>query len=438
MHNNKIYRALGMVSLIGFAASSWANSEPVNTLQSTSTLAAPATLHGLIDWAVEHDVAQQQIQYQADAISEMGIANSQLMDPKMKVGIGGLPVDSFAFDEDPMTNISVGLMQQFGRGDSLSLQQKQSQLQAESVRKQADVRKLDVTKAITTSWIELAYLEQSHQLIKQNQDLFRELTRYLSTNYGVGASQAQDLIQAELQVNKIDEQLQSNQQMQQRLRAQLSEWLGEQAWQVKPQAYPQWQALRTYFAASPQDHYPALASHPSIQVADEMIKSNETGVELANESYQPQFGVEVMYAHRQADRMDGSPAPDLVSAFVTLDLPLFTEKRQDKKLSAAQHQVGAARTQRDLMLRQMNAQVRAAAIDRDNTQQRLDRYRSTLLKQAKEKTQAVERGYQNNTSQLDEYIRAASEELTLELEQARLAADLQQANNNLAYLLNKY
>lgn len=444
MHNNKIYRALGVVSLISFAAGSWAGSEPVNTqepsktLVPSSTLAAPATLHGLIDWAVEHDVAQQQIQYQADAISEMGIANSELMDPKMKVGIGGLPVDSFAFDEDPMTNISVGLMQQFGRGNSLSLQQKQSQLQAGSVRKQADVRKLDVTKAITTSWIELVYLEQSHQLIKQNQDLFRELTRYLSTNYGVGASQAQDLIQAELQVNKIDEQLQSNQQMQQRLRAQLSEWLGEQAWQVKPQAYPQWQALSTYFAVSPQNHYPALASHPSIQVADEMIKSNETGVELANESYQPQFGVEVMYAHRQADRMDGSRAPDLVSAFVTMDLPLFTEKRQDKKLSAAQHQVGAARTQRDLMLRQMNAQVRAAAIDRDNTQQRLERYRSTLLKQAKEKTQAVERGYQNNTSQLDEYIRAASEELTIELEQARLAADLQQANNNLAYLLNKY
>jgi outer membrane protein TolC len=58
--------------------------------------------------------------------------------------------------------------------------------------------------------------------------------------------------------------------------------------------------------------------------------------------------------------------------------------------------------------------------------------------QAREKTQAVERGYQSNTSQLDEYIRAASDELAIEQEQIRLAADLQQANNNLAYLLNKY
>ncbi|WEM43081.1 TolC family protein [Photobacterium sp. DA100] len=434
MQKNKIYRALAMVSLIGFAANSWAANLPGNA----SADDKPASLNALINWAIEHDIAQQQIQFQADAISEMGIANSQLMDPKLRMGVNGLPVDSFAFDEDPMTNISVGLMQQFGRGNSLSLQQKQSQQKAGSVRKQADVRRLDVTQTITSAWIELTYLEQSHLLMQQNQDLFRELTRYLSTNYGVGASQAQDLIQAELQVNKIDEQLQANQQMQQRLRAQLSEWLGEQAWQVKATGYPQWLALQEYFAKAPHDHYQALTAHPRIQIADELIKSNETGVELANESYQPQFGVEVMYAYRQADRMDGSPAPDLVSAFVTMDLPLFTEKRQDKKLSAAQHQVGEARTQRDLTLRQMHAQVSAAAIDRDNTQQRLVRYRSTLLKQAKEKTQAVERGYQNNTSQLDEYIRAASEELAIELEQARLAADLQQANNTLAYLLNKY
>ncbi|AJR07887.1 TolC family protein [Photobacterium gaetbulicola] len=432
MQKNTIYRALAMVSLMGLATNSWGSNLPANTAHK------PSSLNTLINWAIEHDVAQQQIQFQADTISEMGVANSQLMDPKLRMGVNGLPVDSFAFDEDPMTNISVGLMQQFGRGNSLSLQHKQSQQQAGSVRKQADVRRLDVTQAITSAWIELAYLDQSYSLMKQNQALFRELTRYLSTNYGVGVSQAQDLIQAELQVSKVDEQLQSNRQMQQRLRAQLSEWLGEQAWQVKATTYPKWQALQDYFTNSPRDHYQALAAHPRIQVTDELIKSSETGVELANESYQPQFGVEVMYAYRQADRMDGSPAPDLVSAFVTMDLPLFTEKRQDKKLSAAQHQVGAARTQRDLALKQMHAQVSAAAIDRDNIEQRLVRYRSMLLKQAKEKTQAIERGYQNNTSQLDEYIRAASEELAIELEQARLAADLQQANNTLAYLLNKY
>ncbi len=90
------------------------------------------------------------------------------------------------------------------------------------------------------------------------------------------------------------------------------------------------------------------------------------------------------------------------------------------------------------MLKQMNAKVSALLIDRSNIEQRLARYQRSLLRQAKEKTRAIERGYQNNTSQLDEYIRAASEELTIELEQARLNTDLQLANSNLAYMLNKY
>jgi len=189
---------------------------------------------------------------------------------------------------------------------------------------------------------------------------------------------------------------------------------------------------------SHSNFYPLLAQHPTVKAIDALIKSNETGIDIANEAYKPQFGVEVMYGYRQAKGMNGDPASDLVSAYVTMDLPLFTDKRQDKKLSAAKLQLGATQSQKDLMLKQMNAQAQALFIDRQNITERLGRYNSTLLRQAKEKTRAIERGYQNNTTQLDEYIRAASEELTLQLEQQRLHADLQLANTNLAYLLNKY
>ncbi|OXD95818.1 hypothetical protein CA163_39970, partial [Vibrio parahaemolyticus] len=71
----------------------------------------------------------------------------------------------------------------------------------------------------------------------------------------------------------------------------------------------------------------------------------------------PQFGVEVMYAYRQANNMKGEPASDLVSAYLTMDIPLFTGNRQDRNLAAAQYQVGAARSQKDTLLTQMNAKV---------------------------------------------------------------------------------
>lgn len=400
--------------------------------------AATPELNSLINWAIEHDAGRQQLQYQADAMSDSGIASGQWMDPKLKVGVGGLPVDSFSFDDDPMTRISVGLMQQFGRGDTLALKQKQRTHKANSLHEKREVRELDIRNAITSLWIELAYLQQARQRQLQNQKLFRELEHYLGTNYGIGANQAQDIIQAQLQISRMDEKLQANEQMQQRLRAQLSEWLASRAENLSAKEYPQWQVLDTYLVSATAEHYQALASHPSIRAVDELIKNSETEIDIAKESYQPQFSVEVMYDYRQANGMNGQPASDMVSAFVTMDLPLFTDKRQDKNLSSAQHKLGADKSQRDLLLRQMNARINALLVDRSNIEQRLARYSDSLLRQAREKTRAVERGYQNNTSQLDEYIRAASDELTIELEQLRLAADLQLTNSNLAYMLNKF
>ena len=427
MHKRILPRVLGMALFASWAPSLIANPGTANP-----------ELSSLIDWAITHDPGKQQLQYQADAMTDMGIASGQWMDPKLKVGVGGLPVDTFGFDDDPMTNVSVGLMQQFGRGDTLALKKQQSTQQADGLREKMGVRELDIKNAITTQWIELAYLQQAHQLLRQNRTLFTELEHFLGTNYGVGANQAQDIIQAQLQISRVDEKLQANEQIQQRLRAQLSEWLGQQASTVTADSYPQWTSLNTYLATAPSDNYQVLAVHPSVRMVDQLIESAETGVDIAHEAYQPQFGIEVMYGYRQANGMNGQPASDLVSAFLTLDIPLFTDKRQDKKLSSAQHQLGAAKSQRDLMLQQMNAKVAALLVDRSNIEQRLARYQGSLLRQAKEKTRTIERGYQNNTNQLDEYIRAASDELTIELEQARLNADLQLANSNLAYMLNKF
>ncbi|POF54436.1 copper transporter, partial [Vibrio vulnificus] len=96
---------------------------PVMAQSSTATsgqlLSQSDPLTLLIEQALANDASRKQIFAQSQAMRESGVAASTLMDPKLKVGFGGLPVDSFKFDEDPMTNISVGLMQQFERGSTL-------------------------------------------------------------------------------------------------------------------------------------------------------------------------------------------------------------------------------------------------------------------------------------------------------------------------------
>ncbi|WP_428807962.1 TolC family protein [Vibrio lamellibrachiae] len=445
------FLVLTISAVVGIAAPVYASavtSEQANantmTTANNKTTSTQISLAQLIDIALNTDNGRKQFQAQSHAIRETGIASATLADPKLKVGFGGLPVDSFKFDEDPMTNISVGLMQQFSRGSTLDLQQRQANQQADGMTLQIAARELDVANSMTQLWLELGYQQQAHKVLLENHRLMQEMESFIQTNYSIGKSEAQDLLNAQLQVSQIEEKLQANTQMQHRLISQLSEWLGSD-WLYRTdslQASNQldWGLLEQRLANSTDStkHYQQLNQHPMVQMADVAISTNQTQVEIAEQSYTPQFGVEVMYAYRQANGMMGDPASDLVSAYVTMDVPLFTGNRQDRQHSAAQYQVGAAKSQKDTLLSQMNAKVNTLLIDKSNLEQRLDRYQSSLLPQAKSRSEAVERGYQNNTAQFNTVITASRDELALQLEQQRLLTDLNLVNSNLASLLGGF
>ncbi|KWT99172.1 copper transporter [Vibrio toranzoniae] len=455
--NARVVVAAAFVSSAAFISTSALAAAPASTQadQQSST----QQLNTLIEIALSQDSNRKQYFAQSQAMRETGIASATLMDPKLKVGFGGLPVDSFQFDEDPMTNISVGLMQQFERGDTLDLQQKKAGQQADGLALQVQARELTVANSMTQLWLELGYQQVAEGVMRENRRLLVELENYVQTNYSIGKSEAQDLLNAQLQVSKLDEKLQANQQVQRRLISQLSEWLGSD-WlgtqAIGSQALdsqtldPQgrlhatnqidWSLLESKLATNNDatKHYQLLMDHPLVKITDATISSNQTQVELAEQAYTPQFGVEVMYAHRQANNMAGEPASDLVSAYLTVDIPLFTGNRQDKNLSAAQYQVGAAKSQKDTLLSQMNAQVNALLVDRSNLIQRLERYQSTLLPQTAARISAVERGYQNNTAQFNDVIAATADELALKLEQQRLITDLNIVNSKLASLVSGF
>ncbi|MGP8305925.1 TolC family protein [Vibrio sp. YIC-376] len=423
---------------------------PSNSKTNEASLAqSTQELTTLISVALNNDGNRKQFFAQSEAMRENGVASATLMDPKLKVGFSGLPVDSFKFDEDPMTNISVGLAQQFERGSTLDLQQKKANQQADGLSLKVHARELDVANSITQLWLELGYQQQAEQIMLENRRLMKEMESFIQTNYSIGKSEAQDLLNAQLQVSKLDEKLQANAQMQRRLISQLSEWLGSD-WLINysQQGNPslqasnqlQWDLLNQKLPSDSDTtkHYQLLSQHPVVKMADVSISTNQTQVEIAEQAYTPQFGVEVAYAYRQSNDMRGDPASDLLSAYLTMDIPLFTGNRQDRNLAAAQYQVGAARSQKDTLLTQMNAKVNTLLVDRANLTQRLERYQSTLLPQVKARIRAVERGYQNNTAQFNDVIIASTDELALQLEQQRLITDLNVVNSNLAALLGGF
>ncbi|MEP8024115.1 TolC family protein, partial [Vibrio parahaemolyticus] len=280
--------SLALVALPAFnvVAQSPTNTKAQQEAQAQSIQAQSTNeLANLISIALSNDGNRKQFYAQSEAMRETGVASATLMDPKLKVGFGGLPVDSFKFDEDPMTNISVGLMQQFERGSTLNLQQKKANQQADGLSLQVHARELEVANSMTQLWLELGYQQKAEQILLENRRLMTEMENFIQTNYSIGKSEALDLLNAQLQVSKLDEKLQANAQMQRRLVSQLSEWLGSDWLNTYTQNGRStlqasntltWASLNQKLSANSETtkHYRQLSDHPMVKMADVSISAN--------------------------------------------------------------------------------------------------------------------------------------------------------------------
>ncbi|WP_435236732.1 TolC family protein [Psychromonas sp. PT13] len=375
--------------------------------------------------AVKQDPAQQVYQSQQEALMAQGVASATLADPMIKLGAANMPTDSFKFDEDPMTQLSVGLSQQFSRGDTRGLSQKgfneRSQL---AVFKGLD-RQLIVKRSVRQLWLNILFVEKSLNIVKENKQLFSSFYRDLEAQFSLGMVENEDLLAAEIELNKFDDKIAGLMQMSANQRSLLSEWIGQYAYDDLPDDIPQWQETRNLIDVSAEhaNYYALLSQHPKAKLLAQNIVVADNGIDLAKQSYKPSFKVEVGYGYRFRDSDTGQSRANLLSGFITMDIPLFTDKRQDQRLISAQQTKGQKQAEHRLLLRQLNAQLATEIVNYRQIKARQARYQSSLLKQAKLHAELLEQSYQSNTRTFKEVIEAYIHQQNLILEYQQLYFD---------------
>lgn len=398
----------------------------LSLLLSVNVFAKALTLDEIELKAINSDPAQKIYYSQQNALIAQGKSSATLADPMIKFGIANIPTNSFKLDQDPMTQISVGLSQQFSRGSQLELKQESFNLRSEVNVFQALDRKLLVRKTVRELWFNILFAEKSKQLVKKNRTLFEGSYRDLQAQYSLGLLENEDLLIAEIELEKFADKLASLNQLSLSYRSLLSEWIGEIAYWQLDISSPVWAKSISYVEKSNSSnnrHYELLMSHPKVQAFTHNIKVAQNNIHLAEQAYQPSFKVELGYGHRLSEMDNGERRSDLLSGFVSMDIPLFTDQRQDQSVIAAQHLKGQKQADQRLLLRQLNALLHAEIVNYQQLKDRQLRYQESLLKQAKVYTELLEQSYQSNTRPFKEVIQAYIYEQNLTLEYHKLYFD---------------
>jgi outer membrane protein TolC len=358
----------------------------------------------------------------AAALEDRAVSDSQLPDPTVRLTVANLPTDTFSFTREPMTQMQLGVTQAFPRGAVRSLNREKRQIEAGGARSEAALRRREITLEVRRAWLDLRYLHSARASVGKSRLAVEELISVVQANFAVGGNMSQDIFHAQMELGLLDDRLLELEQQAAKARAGLQRWVGDAA-SVAPTGMPglKHPSPQAAIATSLEDH-PMLA----MQAAKAAAAGQD--VAIAGEAYKPGWALSLGYGRRGADRAD------FTSVGVSMDVPLFTGKRQDKRLSAAKRMAQAATLAKDATLLDMRRHLATVYADWQQLAERIALYEQVVQQRAQDTADASLNSYQSGVTDFPELIRARLALLQTELKLLMLDRDKYKAQAELLYL----
>lgn len=402
-------------------------------------------LSQLVRQAIHQDEAIKANQYVTYSLQDKALTSAQLPDPKLSLGLANMPLDSFDFNQEAMTQLKFSVSQMLPRGETLQLKQ-QTWLQKSQLNQfQLWLRAAEIEQAVSLLWLDTYEAQQSIRLIEANRGLFEQLLEVSEASYSsaLGRTRQGDIIKAELELIRLDDRLTALGLKKQASYARLGNWLNDlEAWpletnlpqvQIKQAAFYDALVASEKTSIAEQTLKQALQQHPSLQGLSEQMSIAQTATSLAQQAYRPQWGLSASYGYRD-DADSGMSRTDFLSLAVTLDMPIFSQKAQDAKVKSAQSQSVSVEFKYALMLKKRLAKYHVIAANVSKLQQRHQLYQSALMPQLAQQERVLLAAYNSNDGPFSDVIKARIESLNAELALLRINVALQKQKVELNYL----
>ena len=399
---------------------------------SSDLVASALSLEAVEELALASDPGVQSVESNRLALEEMSIAAGQLPDPLLKMGLVSLPTDTFNLGQEAMTQVQLGVVQKFPRGKSRSLRSEQIGIKSQGLNEMARDQRLRILLSVREQFLEVAKQKHLASINAEAITAFSDVADITQDYYATGRVHQQDVLQAAVELARVEDRATRITQDEEQARARLAMWIGDSAYRDLDDAWPQFDDL-----SSPEVIKDSLNEHPRVQALQKDVFAAETGVELARQKYKPEFALDLTYGGRAGTNPDGSSRTDLLTLMVVMDVPLFHKNRQDRIVAAQIAESSAAMFSRDDILRRMSSVVDFHAATQRKQQERIDLFENTLLPEAAFSSEASFGAYQSSIADLTTLLRTRITEFDLQLEHARLEAEVLKTQARLLYLVGE-
>ncbi len=348
------------------------------------------------------------MQQRYEALTYIAPQVSTLPDPVLSLNGMNLPWDSFDLQQEPMTQLQLGVSQMFPFPGKLSLREDIAVFEAEAALHSVEEMRLNLDMNVSITWWEIYFLDRSIETVLSNQGLLRQFIDIAKKKYEVGQGLQQDVLLAQLELSKfLDQEVQLKSMREQRV-IRLNVLMN-----VTPDQSVQLPSVMPVFtgtiASESELHQRALAARPILMEEKASISASESRLALAKKDYYPDFMVGLGYGNRQEDDL-GRSRQDFLSIMLSVNIPLYTGTKQSQAVQQRARELAKSRyslvDQRNMVL----SSISSAVTGYEQAKEQLSLYSEGILPQARQTVQSMLAGYQ--VSEVD-FLNVVRSQVTL-------------------------
>ncbi|MDB5815180.1 MAG: putative outer rane cation efflux protein [Rhodocyclales bacterium] len=384
------------------------------------------SLNDALNIAIERSPQTAAIQAQTRAAHEQRVAVGELPDPVLKLGVSNVPVtgdEAYSLTRESMTQRSVGLMQEFTRGDKREARVARVEREIDTSAAMLRQTVASTRRDTALAWLEVSYQENIRDLVRSQIDEAGLQAQAAETAFRAARGSQSDVLAARTLVEQLRDQLAQRERDVAMARTQLARWIGDAAQQPLGAAPD----IATV-AWTPKSGARELGSHPTMTLASSQVALAEADAEIARRNRRADWTVEVTYSQR------GPSYSNMVSLNLSVPLQWDRASRQDRELATRLAQVEQARAQAQDTQRAYQAEVDATLQAWDANRQRLVRYEQSLLPLARDRMQAALSAFRGGSGALSQVLEARRMLLDTRIERERVALEAARAWAQLNFL----
>lgn len=410
------------LSLVPAPVAPWTTAAPVDD--------GPLSLDQALELAVAGNPGLAEIQARARALAAIPSQAGTLPDPVLSLNALSLPVDTFNLDQEPMTQLQVGISQALPFPGKLGLRQEAAEHEAVAAAEEINERRLTLIRDVRLVWWNLFYLDRALEIVARNQDLMRQFVDIAQVRYRVGEGLQQDVLLAQVELSRLLDQEIRLRGMRRTEEARLNALLNRPT--VSPVSLPSSVPTELPKPVVEDTLYRLAEEHrPLLAVQQNRIEAADSRLALAQKDYYPDFRLGATYGFRQgSDPIRGDRA-DLASIMFSMNLPIFIGRKQDRAVDQRGAELLKQRYALQDARQQVREQVAAALADYRRTHEQVQLLKTGILPQARQTVDSMLAGYQTNKVDFLNLVRA---QITLYNDEIQLWNVFSMANQSLARL----